>query len=357
MGVGIAVLPRQEESRGTVSEDTTIVDEVEIEDFMPFIQPPQWVLFSGINPAAFKLYCIMFAHVNLSDGKCEIWPSQRTLADLMGLKKEDSIPGLLNQLYAIGAITVKRIREGMIKRNRYTIKRRPPQGWNKPTSLAQATKTNNDKTAGQPVPPNQGVRTPKSGGSVPPNQGVKQEPLPQQEPLKERDTSYVGISSSEIASRPSDMPTGKELEISSKRDDVEQACELLAELIEANGSKKPTITDKWRDAARLLMDRDGKSLAQVLAAIRWCQDDEFWRGNILSMPKLRQQYDRLRLAAMRKGSDSHASGRKDDLGTDAHLQRYLERAAAREADERAGGLPANLWDRAYAVGELLGAQS
>ena len=34
--------------------------------------------------------------------------------------------------------------------------------------------------------------------------------------------------------------------------------------------------------------------------IAWCQADEFWRGNILSMPTLRRQYDKLRLAALRE---------------------------------------------------------
>lgn len=81
--------------------------------------------------------------------------------------------------------------------------------------------------------------------------------------------------------------------------DVEQVCRHLADRIEENGSKRPTITAKWRDAARLLIDRDGKTVAQILRAIDWCQDDEFWRSNILSMPKLREQYDRLRLAAQR----------------------------------------------------------
>jgi hypothetical protein len=35
----------------------------------------------------------------------------------------------------------------------------------------------------------------------------------------------------------------------------------------------------------------------VSKAIDWCQDHEFWRINIMSMPTLRKQYDRLRLQA------------------------------------------------------------
>lgn len=84
------------------------------------------------------------------------------------------------------------------------------------------------------------------------------------------------------------------------RADVEEACDLLADLIEANGSRRPSITQRWRDAARLAFDKDGIALADVLSAIRWSQNDEFWRANVLSMPKLREKYDTLRLQAGRQ---------------------------------------------------------
>lgn len=66
-----------------------------------------------------------------------------------------------------------------------------------------------------------------------------------------------------------------------------------------NGCKPPTITRKWRDAARLMLDRDHRTEQQAHAAIDWCQSDSFWRGNILSLPKLRDKYDQLSMAAQR----------------------------------------------------------
>ncbi|WP_345562698.1 HNH endonuclease signature motif containing protein [Nonomuraea rosea] len=87
--------------------------------------------------------------------------------------------------------------------------------------------------------------------------------------------------------------------------DVERLCNHLADRIATNGSKRPVITKKWRDAARLLIDKDGRAEEQVHAAIDWCQDSEFWRANILSLPTLRDQYDRLRLqASTDRGRDS-----------------------------------------------------
>jgi hypothetical protein len=84
------------------------------------------------------------------------------------------------------------------------------------------------------------------------------------------------------------------------RGDVERICEHLADRIEANGAKRPTITQKWRDAARLMLDRDGRTEAEVIGAIDWSQADEFWRANVLSLPKLREKYDQLLLQAQRR---------------------------------------------------------
>lgn len=91
--------------------------------------------------------------------------------------------------------------------------------------------------------------------------------------------------------------TETEENTSSPREDVERLCLHLADRIEGGGSKRPAITKAWRDAARLMLDRDGRAEEKVHTAIDWCQDSTFWRRNVMSMPTLRDQYDRLRLAA------------------------------------------------------------
>lgn len=91
-----------------------------------------------------------------------------------------------------------------------------------------------------------------------------------------------------------------EVAVATTRPEYEALLDLLDELIIANGSKKPSRTKRSRDAIRLLIEKDGRTVEQVERAIRWCQADEFWRGNILSASKLREQYDRLRLAAERE---------------------------------------------------------
>jgi hypothetical protein len=104
------------------------------------------------------------------------------------------------------------------------------------------------------------------------------------------------------------------------RDDADRLCEHLADKIEANGSRRPAVNAKWRDAARLLIDKDGRTEEQVHAAIDWCQQDEFWRANILSMPKLREKYDQLRMHAMRGRSSSAQPNSNIDV-----VARFMQR--------------------------------
>ncbi|QLQ11157.1 MAG: hypothetical protein HZY75_13240 [Nocardioidaceae bacterium] len=98
------------------------------------------------------------------------------------------------------------------------------------------------------------------------------------------------ISSSDAADAAPDPAT--------PRDDVERLCDRLADRIEANGSKRPAVTQKWRDAARRMLDNDKRTEEQIAWIIDWCQRDEFWRSNILSMPKVREKFDQIRLKAV-----------------------------------------------------------
>ena len=88
------------------------------------------------------------------------------------------------------------------------------------------------------------------------------------------------------------------------RPEIDRLCTHLADRIEQNGTKRPTIGKRWHEAARLMLDRDGRTEQQIHAAIDWCQADEFWRSNVLSMPKLREKYDQLRLQAQRRNGPS-----------------------------------------------------
>lgn len=88
-----------------------------------------------------------------------------------------------------------------------------------------------------------------------------------------------------------------------KKDDVPlhaaPLSHLLAQLVAANGSKRPRVSKEWatEEDRMLRLDERDPELAEHL--IRWCQGDGFWRANVMSMPKFREKFDTLRLHAAR----------------------------------------------------------
>lgn len=113
--------------------------------------------------------------------------------------------------------------------------------------------------------------------------------------------------------------------VADNRPDVDRICEHLANEIEGNGSPRPDIGKGWRDSARLMIDKDGRTEEEIHGAIDWCQRDEFWRGNILSLPKLREKYDQLRLQAQRPASGRKSRNEESRTRHEAAMARAVER--------------------------------
>ena len=67
----------------------------------------------------------------------------------------------------------------------------------------------------------------------------------------------------------------------------------MADSVEARGAKRHTITKAWRDAARLLLDKDGHTEADAIAAIDWSANNQFWQSVILTPKALRKHYDQM----------------------------------------------------------------
>ncbi len=111
--------------------------------------------------------------------------------------------------------------------------------------------------------------------------------------------------------RPDPISTSSKEEVPTPpRLDVLKICNHLAERVEANGSRKPRVTKEWLDEGRRLLDRDKRTVEQVMKAIDWCQEDSFWRGNVMSMPTLRKQFDRLREAALHEQRTRKPAGNR-----------------------------------------------
>ena len=82
--------------------------------------------------------------------------------------------------------------------------------------------------------------------------------------------------------------------------------QLLIDLIQKNNpkSKVGSLTERvqktWIDQCRLLREADKRTPEEIETVIRWCQEDEFWKVNILSMPKLREKFDQLWMKSQSK---------------------------------------------------------
>jgi len=75
-----------------------------------------------------------------------------------------------------------------------------------------------------------------------------------------------------------------------------QLSKLLLDLILEHKPdfKKPDL-QKWATCIDLMIRRDNRSSTTTRAVIEWCQQDAFWRSNVLSTSKLRKQFDQLEM--------------------------------------------------------------
>lgn len=93
---------------------------------------------------------------------------------------------------------------------------------------------------------------------------------------------------------------------------------LLAKILEhLPGFKKPDL-NKWAWQMDALMRLDHRSPEEVEAVIRFAQTDPFWKTNILSVEKLRKQYDQLNAKRLQR----------------ANRQRNYREAVINESQER-----------------------
>ncbi len=157
----------------------------------------------------------------------------------------------------------------------------------------------------------------KPGDSQPETRGVPHEPTPSTRGgLVVGSMGAPGDGDGEVKGSDGDGDgdeSGQLTLADATRDDVVRICDHLAARIESNGATRPSVTTRWIDAARLMIDRDGRTEQEIHGAIDWCQDDEFWRGNVLSLPKLRSQYDTLRLHALRRPRSAHRQQETDKI--------------------------------------------
>jgi hypothetical protein len=247
------------------------------------------------------------------------WPSTARLAGKTGLS-ERAVQTAISDLSALGELEVQ-YNAGPKGCNRYRVvmptpaESAPPQNLHPYEDSAPPQDLRGDADASAQAT----GQDPEDSAPPEDSAGVQNSTPAPEESAPEKGTK--GKRSSPKKNAGDDEPL---------REDAERICAHLAARIVANGSKRPTITEEWRTAARLLLDKDDRTEEQVHAAIDWCQDSAFWCSKVMSMPKLRAKYDQLRLEAKAErdklnGSNGHGRPRRrggaaDDLSSEVYGQ-------------------------------------
>jgi len=224
---------------------------------LPFQQIPNWVFESDVSATAIKLYLVLRKNGDNKRG-VSFW-SRKKLAEQLGTSP-NTMDRAKKELIEMGALCQinRKNKDGDWTSNLYHVH----------TSSVQNCKYL-CSSMGRPIPTDGYTPIPTSG---------------------ERTNNHIELRTNEHTR--------------TYGDEIHAACNLLADLIESNGSKRPVINDRWLSDMERLHRIDERSWEQITKAIQWCQADDFWRANIMSPGKLRKQYDQLRLAAQRGNKQS-----------------------------------------------------
>ena len=102
-----------------------------------------------------------------------------------------------------------------------------------------------------------------------------------------------------------------------------------------NDEAKEPNYQTWADDFRKLIELDGKSVDNVRLVIEWCQQDSFWKANILSAKKLRDKYDQLKVQSgkfLNPGNQTTVTD--EEMGGNDKYQQYLERKGLAAANNQ-----------------------
>jgi predicted transcriptional regulator len=85
----------------------------------------------------------------------------------------------------------------------------------------------------------------------------------------------------------------KKTTYSENSDEFRVASYLFKHISKRKPDFKAPDLQKWSEHADKMIRIDKRPIEQIRDVIKWCQLDEFWQNNILSVAKLRKQYDQL----------------------------------------------------------------
>lgn len=111
------------------------------------------------------------------------------------------------------------------------------------------------------------------------------------------------------------------------QDTVDLTNHLISWIQSNNPSAKiPTSLEKWNDEMERIERLDKYEYMQIRSVIDWCQQDSFWKSNVLSVPKLREKMGTLIMQMQRPKGGSNGK-----VSSFERLQQMHKEEITREA--------------------------
>lgn len=153
-------------------------------------------------------------------------------------------------------------------------------------------------------------------------------PDPTRTRTEEESPNVGGPVSSKVADATSD-----DAQVEERREDIESLCRAFADAREKNGSGRPKINDRWRTAARKMLDNDGREFEKTLRLIEWCQAHHHWHGRVRALPKFREEYGAIRKQAVHAWERERGKGSQTTPTTTARVQGAYSHLRPEEGDD------------------------
>ena len=138
---------------------------------------------------------------------------------------------------------------------------------------------------------------------------VHQERLPSP-PTMVTPSTISGSKGSEVKGSEVKCPKSKTSD--EKTIDMELAEHLFTCILRNNPTAKKPNLQKWAETIDRMIRIDKRDPDDIGYMIDWCQADEFWRSNILSAAKLREQWDQLYLKSKDDLEEASRERRRDE---------------------------------------------
>lgn len=274
--------------QSNLRNDPPLIDS-DASDSQPFIMIYEHVYMDPtVSGMAMKLYAVLLSYCRKHQHT--VGPFVHDLAEQLGVTSA-TVHKYLNELEHDHRLVTRyetRRYDGSRGRNHYRVwqEKRQPDDWAAPVNepVDQAI---NDRSQG---PTNDHLQGPT-------NDHLEHKEVDVVDAVDEA-SAHKQPTLSHTIPEGADSNNGSDLADDDDRPEVTSLLDVLAAEIDKNGLTAPRSTKKNRNAARLLIDRDGWSPQQIEWLIRWCQGHEFWHTNILSMSKFRAQFDQMRAQAL-----------------------------------------------------------